>query len=333
MAYNPDFINCTICGLVLLGDIVAFSGPHWPELCDAPPSLEVTDQQVTRYDAFANNYRGNLTFPPHHEEIHPQWDYDVNDDAEDPSEWVGKMYIGIHKSCEHLLNRVMSTAPNARVCSLGELWLTLERRCARSKVEDSRNVGMHFTPSIPNCQPGKSFSCGLERYYVPSPSLYLNGNEWNGWWDEDPIAILNLTTELIANFELAPEPSNQLPEDLKNFRNRVEALPQEVKDHICSFFQHGQTTLQCTYLMPQSMWKQVFSKSPFFGTLMPKLSMTRLAKKLLKLRGGIGKSNVLEDNDATWSHEKFGLRVPGGFTNRRRIWQILEDMHPNDVQY
>ncbi|KIL84127.1 hypothetical protein FAVG1_12704 [Fusarium avenaceum] len=267
MAYNPDFINCTICGLVLLGDIVAFSGPHWPELCDAPTSLEVTDEQVTRYDAFANNYRGNLTFPPHHEEIHPQWDYDVNDDAEDPSEWVGKMYIGIHKSCEHLLNRVMSTAPNARVRSLGELWLTLERRCARSKVEDSRNVGMHFTPSIPNCQPGKPFSCGLERYYVPSPNLYLNGNEWNGWWDEDPIAIPNLTTELIANFEFAPEPSNQLTEDLKNFRNRVKALPQEVKDHICSFFQHGQTTLQCTYLMPQSMWKQVFFQIPFLWDL------------------------------------------------------------------
>lgn len=47
----------------------------------------------------------------------------------------------------------------------------------------------------------------------------------------------------------------------------------------------------------------------------------------------ISPSNVLEDNDATWSHEKVGLRVPGGFTNRRRIWQILEDMHPNDVQY
>jgi hypothetical protein len=181
MAFNPDFIHCTICGLVLRGDVVAFSGPHWPELCESPPSLKVADEQVTRYDAFANTHRGNLIFPPHRTEIHPQWDYDVNEDSEDPSEWVGKMYIGIHKSCEQLLNRVMSASPNAKVRSIGEFWLTLERRCARSKMEDAGNIGMHFTPSIPNSQPGQPLSCGLERYYVPLPSLYLYGNEWNGW--------------------------------------------------------------------------------------------------------------------------------------------------------
>ncbi|QPC65703.1 hypothetical protein HYE67_007934 [Fusarium culmorum] len=347
MAYNPDFIHCTICGLVLLDDVVAFSGPHWPELCDAPPSLKVTDEQVTRYDAFANNYRGNLTFPPDREEIHPQWDYDVNEDAEDPSEWVGKMYVGIHKTCEQLFNRVMSTSPNAKVHSLGELWLTLERRCARSKMEDSRNIGMHFTPSIPNSEPGQPFSCGLERYYVPSPSLYLYGNEWDGWWDEDPINIPNLTVELIANLEHAPELSTQLPEDLQQFRNHIEALPQEVKDHICSFFQHGQTSLECTYLMPQSMWKQVFFQIPFLWDLDAQVVHHKTGKETAEIEkwnwekitrqvmspAQISSHEAREDNDGAWSHDKIGLRVPGGFTNRRRIWQILEEMYPNDVQH
>lgn len=36
--------------------------------------------------------------------------------------------------------------------------------------------------------------------------------------------------------------------------------------------------------------------------------------------------------EGIWSYEEVGLDVPGGFTNRRRIWQILEDMRPNDVQ-
>lgn len=33
----------------------------------------------------------------------------------------------------------------------------------------------------------------------------------------------------------------------------------------------------------------------------------------------------------TWSYKKLGLDVPSGLNNRRRIWQIVEDMYPNDV--
>lgn len=32
-----------------------------------------------------------------------------------------------------------------------------------------------------------------------------------------------------------------------------------------------------------------------------------------------------------WSYQTVGLTVPLGFTNRRRIWQVLVDMYPNDV--
>ncbi|CEI63628.1 hypothetical protein FVEN_g6758 [Fusarium venenatum] len=347
MAFNPDFIHCTICGLVLKGEVVAFSGPHWPELCDAPPSLKVADEQVTRYDAFANSHRGNLTFPPDRQEIHPQWDYDVNEDSEDPSEWVGKMYVGIHKSCEQLLQRVISASPNAKVRSIGEFWLTLERRCARSKMEDSGDIGMHFTPFIPNPQPGKPFSCGLERYYVPSPTLYLFGNEWNGWWNEDPIAIPNLTTALIENLEHAPEPSSQLPEDLGQLTNHVEALPQKVKAHIYSLFQYGQSSLECTYLIPQSVWKQFFFQIPFLWDLDAQAVYHKTGKETAEIEkwnwekisrqvmspAQISTHEAQEDNNLVWSYEKVGLRVPGGFTNRRRIWQILEEMYPNDVQH
>ncbi|CAG7558011.1 unnamed protein product [Fusarium equiseti] len=347
MAFNPDFVHCTICGLVLRGDVVAFSGPHWPELCDAPLSLKVADEQVTRYDAFANTHRGNLILPPDRTEIHPQWDYDVNEDSDDPSEWVGKMYIGIHKSCEQLLNRVMSASPNAKVRLIGEFWLTLERRCARSKMEDAGNIGMHFTPSIPNSQPGQPLPCGLERYYVPLPSLYLYGNEWNGWWNEDPIAIPDLTTALVANLELAPEPSSQLPKNANQFRNQIEELPQRIKDHICSFFQYGQTSIECTNLMPQSMWKHVFFQIPFLWDLDAQIVYDSIGKETTEIEtwnwekisrqvmspAQISPRESEEGNNLCWSHDKVGLCVPGGFTNRRRIWQIVEEMHPNDVQH
>ncbi|KAJ4197076.1 hypothetical protein NW767_009321 [Fusarium falciforme] len=32
-----------------------------------------------------------------------------------------------------------------------------------------------------------------------------------------------------------------------------------------------------------------------------------------------------------WNHGEVGLDVPPGFTNRRRIWQLLEDMDPDEV--
>ncbi|KAH7184688.1 uncharacterized protein B0J16DRAFT_268065 [Fusarium flagelliforme] len=214
-------------------------------------------------------------------------------------------------------------------------------------MEDAGNIGMHFTPSIPNSQPGQPLSCGLERYYVPLPSIYLYGNEWNGWWNEGPITIPDLTTALVANLELAPEPSSQLPKDAKQFRNQIEELPQEVKDHICSFFQYGQTSIECTNLMPQSMWKQVFFQIPFLWDINAQIVYDETGKETTEIEkwnwekisrqvmsaAQISPHESEEDNNLGWSHDKVGLRVPHGFTNRRRIWQILEEMYPNDVQH
>lgn len=34
-----------------------------------------------------------------------------------------------------------------------------------------------------------------------------------------------------------------------------------------------------------------------------------------------------------WSYKRVGLKcIPHGLNNRRRIWQILEEMRPNDVR-
>ena len=32
-----------------------------------------------------------------------------------------------------------------------------------------------------------------------------------------------------------------------------------------------------------------------------------------------------------WEYKDVGLDVPDGFTNRRRVWQILEDMDPKET--
>lgn len=33
-----------------------------------------------------------------------------------------------------------------------------------------------------------------------------------------------------------------------------------------------------------------------------------------------------DDDEIVWDYSKAGLQVPAGLTNRRRIWQILQDM-------
>ncbi|KAF4336272.1 hypothetical protein FBEOM_9876 [Fusarium beomiforme] len=351
MAYNPDYVNCTICGIVL-GDVedwkdnvVALAGPHWPEFSESPPSRKVSSEEVARYNAEANTHRGSLVLLPDNQEVRPQTDYDVNEESDDHSQWVGKMYVGIHAACENLAHRVMRFSFNAKIRSTGDLWLTLERRCARVINKDSGKSGMHFTPPIPKSKPGEPFTVGFERYYVPSHNIYRYGDDWEGWWDKDPIEIPCLSTQLMENLKPVGEASNQLSGSLLKFRKHIEALPQEIKDQICSFFHHGQIHIECNYLMPISMWKEVFFQIPFLWDLDIKAVYNKTGTEdsgaeqwdWEKITRQVmsppepSPRGALEGDDGIWSFDKVGLNVPGGFTNRRRIWQILEDMYPNDV--
>ncbi|KAF5609661.1 uncharacterized protein FSUBG_3868 [Fusarium subglutinans] len=255
------------------------------------------------------------------------------------------MYVGIHSACEDLANRVMRTSLCLKVNSIGDLWFTLERRCARVVNQDPCKAGMHFTPPIPNSQPGQPFSVGFERYYIPSHNIYRCGDHWDGWWDEDPVAIPDLSILLIQNLAPAGDAVHRLPNNLNKFRKHVESLPQEVKDLICSFVAQAPLHLECNYIMPQSMWRQVLLQVPFLWDLDAQAvhdkAVSRDSESLqwdwekitrqIMSPAEISPSEALEDDKGIWSFDKLGLSVPGGFTNRRRIWQILEEMLPNDV--
>ncbi|KAF9772485.1 hypothetical protein IL306_009809, partial [Fusarium sp. DS 682] len=351
MAHNPDLVNCTICGIVLgdaedwKDDIVALAGPHWPNLCESPPSLQVADEEVIRYNAEAYMCPGSLLLLPDKQDVCPQTAYDVNQESDDPSQWMGKMYVGIHAGCEELANRVMRASLNAKIRSIGDLWLTLERRCARVINEDPSKAGMHFTPPIPKSEPGQLFSVGFERYYVPSHNIYRCKDHWDSWWEEDPIVIPDLSTQLIANLEPVGEASSRLPSKLMQFKKRIESLPQELRDLICTFFHvDGQLSPECNYLMPLSMWKQVFFQVPFLWDLDTKAvhdktglgdlsteqwNWEKITRQVMS-PPNISPRGALKGDDGIWSFDRVGLNVPDGFTNRRRIWQILEEMYPND---
>jgi hypothetical protein len=137
-----------------------------------------------------------------------------------------------------------------------------------------------------------------------------------------------------------------VPSKLMQFKKRIESLPQELRDLICTFFHlDGQLSLECNYLMPLSMWKQVFFQIPFLWDLDTKAvhdktglgdlsteqwNWEKITRQVMS-PPRISPRGALKGDDGIWSFDTVGLSVPDGFTNRRRIWQILEEMYPNDV--
>jgi hypothetical protein len=39
-----------------------------------------------------------------------------------------------------------------------------------------------------------------------------------------------------------------------------------------------------------------------------------------------------KDTHTAWDYRQVGLVVPAGLKNRRRIWQALEEMFPDDME-
>lgn len=125
------------------------------------------------------------------------------------------------------------------------------------------------------------------------------------------------------------------------FRSSFANLPQKIQDQIADLIPGQPLAASCNYLMPQSKWKRVFLQIPFLWDIDEKVlkadeagvewDWEKITRQLM-----VPVEMTVETGDwdkpwDTWSYEKAGLTVPLGLNNRRRIWQILEDMYPNDV--
>lgn len=97
--------------------------------------------------------------------------------------------------------------------------------------------------------------------------------------------------------------------------------------------------------MPQTYWEQALLSIPFLWDLEIRLidektsqhrtntewNWEKMARQIMSRVEMVDETDY--DNPHTWSYAKVGLDVPSGLHNRRRIWQIIEDMYPNDVQH
>ncbi|RSL51451.1 hypothetical protein CEP54_011417 [Fusarium duplospermum] len=241
----------------------------------------------------------------------------------------------------------METSFNARIRSLGDLWMTLERRCARRDPERESPV-KNFLPYIPTSQSGEAPSFATDRYFVPFPCIVRLGNEWEGWWAHNPINIPDLTSQLISNLERISRTTTPVPlnNSTQDFKDRLAALPPEIQNELVPWFQMGAVSPDCNYLMPQSVWKQIFFQIPYLWDLdteqvlnktcsepseTEEWNWEKITRQVLSPAQPSDRAYEGDEKAYLWSHERVGLHVPPGFTNRRRIWQILEEMWPNDV--
>jgi hypothetical protein len=176
MSQNPEYVYCTICGMLLEGDCIVLRGPHWPRA----NARTVTDKEVTRYTGEADSCYGKIHILPDYQRIYPQETIDEDDDhvGDGPS---AKMYHGIHPACEDLASRVIQT-PNAKISGIGDLFLTLERRCVdyqnKNRRSRRRRRDDNYVPPIFNEEKN---ALAWDGYYVPRHCIDQWGDEWAGW--------------------------------------------------------------------------------------------------------------------------------------------------------
>lgn len=142
------------------------SGPHWSSESKPPRFNTVPDKTVTCQASLAIWYPAGMVTLPEEEKVMIQ--LEDGDDDDDP-EKTGRWNLGIHSACEELALRVMQTSLEARIRSIGHLWMTLDRRCTRTLAD--RSYFSSFLPTIPENLPCEPVALSLRRYYIPSDAI------------------------------------------------------------------------------------------------------------------------------------------------------------------
>ncbi|KAH7141485.1 hypothetical protein B0J13DRAFT_556918 [Dactylonectria estremocensis] len=361
MAATPDCPMCTICGIRIFEssshrertfgsgpfpwapDVwktsgIVITGPHWPSYRKGP----VLNDSVRRHIATPTWDPAGMDIHPLGPRVSTQVLYSAGaHDGFNPTteqHW----YLGIHSACEDIAKLVIRRSREARIRSMGDLWMILDQRC--TKTDSEHFFGTSFLPEIPENLPGEPLELSLSRYYLPFdaiPGDQADARDFYEWYEDDPLFIPDLTRRIISNLQKYEPTAETVAQSVKEF----EELPQEVKDNILHRLLDQPLALDCTYSIPAYHWKQAFLNIPFLWDL----DKSKVDKEILKaklagiewdwekitrqLMTPVTICDQSDDGDPIpWNYDQVGLTVPHGLNNRRRIWQILEEMYPNDVE-
>ncbi|KAM0427826.1 hypothetical protein ACHAPT_007283 [Fusarium lateritium] len=243
-------------------------------------------------------------------------------------------YFNVHDTCYMMATRVMQTSLTSRLRCLRDLWVTLDRRCEETKRTGCVSWG-DFLPSIPAPKTTNGATKRWSDYYIPN----YNPGSYDNWWLVDPFHIPDLTSRLLSNLQHV-EPHAAICESLQT---HLTSLPRELHDRIVSLLLEETIGLECTHVLPQSYWRQLFLRIPFLWDLderlVPGLKDSEGKEwdweKIFRQVMARAKHLIYPEEGDTqaWNYSEVGLDVPSGFINRRRIWQLLEDMDPAGLEW
>ncbi|KAF4968099.1 hypothetical protein FSARC_4460 [Fusarium sarcochroum] len=317
---------CTLSGISLsvqpfnwdpqqwLSNAVALKGPKHLnddlEPCSKPEELLTWHTATGPHRTYTY---GVMTLVPSGEIIHPHMNISA-----DTSSGIAYWYLGFHNACANIARQFIQLSPTSQLDSFFDIWTTLNARYLKGP---KGHGGWDHASSVPRKTPRGTYIWSQEiAYYLP----HWTSEDSEEWYSSPPAST-----------------SSRL------FQERLDSLPQELKDKIISHLGCGLVTEVSNHLLPQSYWKQLLVQIPFLWDLdadkvqqFPDIpgkewDWERLVRQLMT---GPTDSTIVSQEKSwdgartkVWSYKRAGLDVPLGLTNRRRIWQILDDMDPKEL--
>ncbi|KAK6863536.1 hypothetical protein PG995_000064 [Apiospora arundinis] len=246
--------------------------------------------------------------------------------------------IVVHEACLDIAERAMRTSRrHLRVRSMRTLWKVLRARidvCDHSMMVDRPQRLTRYSIVLD--------SHLYNMFLDPVPSI---DEDWHepfisndgGWLIEDPKTLMDLTDILL--FKATMTASKAIEPAMQAFRNRFLKLPAELQEHIILLLgSSGDLPLPCTRLLPQQVWRDMLLEKKFLPFL---YDIDDAAIMLfVEERRERGEPDV--DWESTTSIPPslstdsifYYIDLPhgsNGLRNRRRIWQLAEEMFVGDL--
>ncbi|RYP17464.1 hypothetical protein DL765_004510 [Monosporascus sp. GIB2] len=282
---------------------------------------------------------------PHAEFAGPEVGANEHPGRDERLEWTDPYYIAAHEACVEIAERVaVRPRSGVRVSSLCTVWKVLRMRF------EARDIEVMADPA-PDPDPAR-YVLMEHGYYMPlqfdEGNFVWASSDLRHWCVADPEYCPDLTDAILNN--LKPCAFEHQSSEVSGFQQRFTALPQELQDHVISFLETAEPLpSRCTRLLPQEHWKHMLISGrhlPFLwdvdiaaveryrapaddnaGTVPDwELLVRSLSQRLV--RHGAREDGVFMGLEANCYSRR---EVPNGLCNRRRIWQLVEEMFVGDV--
>ncbi|ETS73863.1 hypothetical protein PFICI_14809 [Pestalotiopsis fici W106-1] len=356
---------CSICGGPLRPP-TQVDGTQWSDEVKWQTKVVLLSDPVKEFEKLEEHYRAGKR--KNIEQAHFDIDQDIRQDAatatwsntctvtgsgeEYPPNWLagfdefGQAYpipysIAVHEACVEVALGVMRKSQNnVRVRSLRTLWRVLR---TRYDARDNEYMGTVEWA-------GPQYIVMENGYYMPL-GFADDFSVWDGddahWVVADPLNIPSLTSQIIANTGTL-QPSSVNP-GAKAFSESFLALPQELQDRIVWFMGSFEgLSPRCTGLLPQETWQHILLDGrylPFLWDLdVPAIEnfCSSLAARSTEINWELLVRKLSKGVWTNWRHHETleadlelfcysNMNVPNGLRNRRRIWQLVEEMYVGDV--